>query len=80
METFNVKTHTDSSGKLTLELSTELQNRDVDVVIVLRPVSEEPVDAMGYPVGYFDETYGSFADEPIERGPQGDYEVRETLE
>ncbi len=36
-----------------------------------------PLDANGYPVGYFDSTFGSFASEPLERAEQGSLESRE---
>ena len=34
-------------------------------------------DEHGYPLGHFERTYGSFADEPLERPSQGELEVRE---
>lgn len=47
--------------------------RDAMQAIDTRP----PIDPMlgvenGYPVGYFAETAGAFADEPFERPPQGE--------
>lgn len=39
----------------------------------------ERLDALGWPVGFFEETYGSLADDPIERLPQGELEVREAI-
>jgi hypothetical protein len=36
--------------------------------------------APGWPPGFFERTYGSLADDPIERPPQGDYEVRDEIE
>lgn len=33
--------------------------------------------ANGYPPGYFDELEGVFADEPFERGPQGELPERQ---
>lgn len=39
------------------------------------PTPEE----LGWPPGYFEQTYGSLKDEPLERGPQGEYEVREEI-
>jgi len=38
------------------------------------------VTGRGWPLGFFERTAGSLADDPIERGPQGDFEVREPLE
>ena len=34
---------------------------------------------LGWPPGFFEETYGSFSDQPLVREPQGEYEVREEL-
>lgn len=36
--------------------------------------------ALGWSPGYFEETAGSLADDPLERGSQGEYEKREELE
>lgn len=37
-------------------------------------------EAPGWPPGFFERTYGSLADDPIERPPQGDFEVRDEIE
>ena len=42
-------------------------------------LSQSP-EARGWPPGFFDRTYGSLADDPIERPSQGDYEVRDEIE
>jgi len=80
METVKVRTHTDSSGTLRLELPTELVSRDIEVLVVFQPIQGGPFDDLGWPIGYFEETYGSFAADPLERGPQGEFETREPLE
>jgi len=33
----------------------------------------------GWPDGFFERTYGVFADNPIEREPQGEFEVRDAI-
>ena len=40
--------------------------------------NEEAVDDNGWPLGFFEETAGSCPD--LERPPQGEYEIRESLE
>ena len=80
METIKLKTHIDDSGTLRLELPTQLANQNVEVLVVLQPLQEEPRDALGWPIGYFDEVYGILADDPIERGDQGEFEKREPIE
>ena len=80
METIKLTTRIDSTGKLHLELPTKLANQQVEILIVLQPVKEEQTDETGWPVGYFEETYGICADDPIERGDQGTFEIREPIE
>ncbi len=67
MQTITLKAHTDYDCKLKLEIPTNLADHEVEVVLIVQPIKTVPVDAMGYPIGYFEETYGSFADEPLER-------------
>jgi prevent-host-death family protein len=37
-------------------------------------------ESQGWPRGYFEQTYGALADDPIERAAQGEYEEREALQ
>ncbi|MBE9058858.1 DUF2281 domain-containing protein [Sphaerospermopsis sp. LEGE 08334] len=37
-------------------------------------------EELGWPPGFFEETAGCLADDPIQRYPQGEYEEREQLE
>jgi hypothetical protein len=67
-----------------ISIPKELRNRNVEIIILpLDEISnvEETIerDANGYPIGFFEQTAGSLADDPIERAPQGDYEIREEL-
>ncbi len=41
-----------------------------------KPTSGE----LGWPLGYFEETYGSIQDEAFKRYPQGEAQIREALE
>lgn len=38
------------------------------------------VTGRGWPLGFFERTIGVLADDPIERGLQGEYELRESIE
>lgn len=40
----------------------------------------ERTESLGWPPGYFEQTYGILRDDPVERPPQGEFEVREVLE
>jgi hypothetical protein len=80
METIKLRAHIDSDGVLKLEMPTNFKNIDADVIVVLQPASEQETDALGWPIGYFEEVYGILADDPIERGAQGEFEEREPIE
>ena len=67
-----------------ISIPKEMRNRDVEIIIL--PLDEKAensdvvaVDKNGYPIGFFEETAGSLADDPIERAPQGDFESREEI-
>jgi hypothetical protein len=80
METIKVRTRLGEDGVLKLELATGMVNQEIEVLVVMQPLDSEPVDAMGYPIGYFEETYGSFADDPLARGDEPPLDVRDELE
>ena len=80
METIKLTTKIDNTGKLRLDLPTQLANRQVEVLVVLHPVEEEQTDELGWPIGYFEEMDAIEADDIIERGDQGTFEIREELE
>ena len=67
MQTITLKTRADSGGVVKLEVPTDLKDREVEIVLVIQPLDDEPLDDMGYPIGYFEATYGMFAEEPLSR-------------
>ncbi|MFN8487760.1 MAG: hypothetical protein U0350_09230 [Caldilineaceae bacterium] len=65
----------------TITVPPEFRQRRVELIIL--PLDESTVngqaaavDANGWPLGFFDETEGRWAGEPLAREPQGDYETR----
>jgi hypothetical protein len=75
MDAVKVRTYVGSDGILKLEIPVEISNIDYEVVITPRPkLSRNDW------LAFIDRTAGSLADDPIERPPQGDYEVREPIE
>ena len=80
METFKIKTHVGSDGILKLEVPVGVLDTDLEVLLVTQRIETEALDAMGYPIGYFDETYGSLADDPIERGEDLPPDIRDEIE
>lgn len=68
----------------TISVPEELQNRNVEVIIL--PLDAKngnlnsiELDDHGYPIGFFERTFGSIPDFP-EREPQGEFEQREEFE
>ena len=79
-------------SSLTLELEQALPHLDARTKTFVERVIREAIDlakanddhsapqqldANGYPPGYFESTFGSFAGEPLERASQGSYASRE---
>jgi|GEM_PF-3933091 hypothetical protein len=61
---------------------TSLSYEDLDVLVVVNPVSRQAPGITGRDLwlpGFFDSTAGAFRDEPLERGDQGGYQHREPL-
>jgi hypothetical protein len=67
MQTLTLKARSGKDGIVRLEIPTDKADNDLEIVVVIQAIKDEPLDAMGYPVGYFEETFGSFADNPLER-------------
>jgi hypothetical protein len=67
MDYIKFKAHVGDDGILKLQVPVGVVNQDLEVLVVIQPQESEVVDELGWPIGYFDETYGSLADDPIER-------------
>jgi len=83
MESIRLKSKVGADGILTLQVPTGLGNTKLEIILILQPVhtiSTQPIiDVLGWPSGFFEQTYGAFRDAPLERVEQGDYEQREGL-
>jgi hypothetical protein len=72
METFLLKRRVGQDGMLTIPIPDALRDKELEVLVVLQPVTTsdeaeiEKLDENGWPLGFFEETYGSLADDPIE--------------
>lgn len=80
MEAIKVTGHIGEDGVLRIEYPTRLVNRNLQVLLVLPDVEAIETDELGWRIGYFDETYASLSDDPIERPEQLPIETRDTLE
>lgn len=80
MEFLKLNIHIAEDGSVVLTLPPRFANQSYEALLVLKSTQPEEVDAMGYPIGYFERTYGSFADDPLERGEQLPISPRENWE
>ena len=75
MMTIPIKARIQPDGMLDRRLPTGLPESEVEVVVVIQPAESNST----WPEGFFEKTFGAFAEAPIERPPQGEFEVREPL-
>ena len=76
MKTINLKSRIGPDGILNLKIPTTEKEVDVEIVIVLQ--TKDKIKR-SWPAKFFEDTYGCFKNDPIERRPQGDYPAREQL-
>jgi len=73
----------DTPSIIHISIPEELQHHPVEVIIRALDDSTnneiKETDANGWPIGFFERTFGSIPDLP-ERESQGEYEERESLE
>jgi hypothetical protein len=80
MQTLTLKARSGKDGIVRLEIPTDKADREIEIVLVMQAIEDEPFDEMGYPIGYFEETFGMFADDPIERNQPPYPDVRDEIE
>jgi len=82
MVSFSVKARVKPDGSLQVAIPTGLPESDVDVLVVVRPVSatrDEGPTIGSWPRGFFEKTFGCLAEDPLVREPQLQHEAREKL-
>lgn len=86
MVSIQTRAHIGTDGRLDVQLPAEYREKNVNVTIIVEPVDADITDkpqerdANGWPIGFIERTYGSLADDPLERLPQGELEVREAID
>jgi hypothetical protein len=79
MKTMTLHVTSGKDGLLRVEIPAP-PNQAFDLVLVMQPAENEAVDDLGWPVGFFEETYGSLTDDPIDRGPELPLPIRDEIE
>jgi hypothetical protein len=77
MEAIKLKTHIGSDGLLRLEMPTSVADVDAEVLVVYN-VQRKRTQAEWE--AFIDETYGSLADDPLERPEELPLDVRDEIE
>lgn len=74
-----IRSHVGLDGVLQLKIPTEFKDTDLEVTVMFKPVtpvSKKTPEELGWPVGFFEKTAGSFQDEPLVRYSQGELQER----
>ncbi len=70
--------HVGRDGILKLSVPVGLSDVEVEVMIIVQPVTQpKPPDGLGWPPAFFEHTFGCLRDEPLVREMQGEYERRD---
>lgn len=87
MQTITLRSYVGKDGVLNLQVPTGLSDVQLEVVVTFQPIENktntylaEETDENGWPIGFFEETSGCLADDPISIDYEGDFEVRDELE
>ena len=82
MVSFSMKARVKPDGSLQVAIPTGLPESEVEVLVVVRPVSAAPEEGpaiASWPEGFFERTFGCLAEDPLVREPQPPHEAREKL-
>lgn len=79
METIKLRSYVGEDGVLKLEVPISVTDTELEVVLVVQPVREERAEQSEW-LAFLERTAGILADDPIDRPPQGGYDVREPVE
>lgn len=68
METIQVRSRSDADGILHLDVPVNL--KDAEFTVIIKAVKSDS-EGEGYPAGFFEQTYGSCQNDPIEADEEG---------
>ncbi|HIE00235.1 MAG TPA: hypothetical protein EYP59_08100 [Thiotrichaceae bacterium] len=79
MKTIRFTSQVSNDGILNLPLPDEMKGQNLDILVVLQPIQSSSTHENAWPPDFFEKTYGATAHDPIERPPQGEFEIRDIL-
>jgi hypothetical protein len=78
MNSMKLRSRVGADGVLNLRVPVGVTNAEVEVVVVFQLVepaqTPKTPEELGWPAGFFEQTAGAWAGEPLVRGDQGEYE------
>ncbi|MCF2152046.1 hypothetical protein IQ276_037745 [Desmonostoc muscorum LEGE 12446] len=84
MQSIKLCSHVGGDGILHLEIPVGITDKEMEVVVIYQQIEPsappKTPQELGWPAGFFEQTAGSLADDPIQRYPQGEHDTREPLE
>lgn len=81
MQSIKMRSRLGEDGILRLDIPLGMKDKEVEVMVIYQSVetgTKTPED-LGYPPGFFEQTYGSCQDDPIVIDYEGDFEEREEI-
>lgn len=83
MQSIKVVSRVGSDGILHLDVPVGMTNEELEVMVIFQPLKSsvqlEIPQASGWLPGFFEEVIGGWAGETLERGEQGEFEMRESI-
>jgi len=82
MITIPVRARVKPDGTLVVTVATGMPESEVEVLVVVNKLASGTPASQPkpWPAGFFGETYGVCASDPLYRAPQGEHEVRGVLQ
>jgi hypothetical protein len=83
MHSIQLKQRVGKDGILHLEIPVGMTDKEVEVMVIYQaletPIQQKTLENLGYPLDFFEQTYGSCADDPIVIDSEGEFEPREEI-
>jgi hypothetical protein len=83
MQSIKLRSRVGEDGILHLEIPVGITDKDLEVMVIFQPleplVQMKTPEELGWPAGFFEQTYGSCQDDPIVIDSEGVFEQREEI-
>jgi hypothetical protein len=83
MQSIKLCSHVGADGILHLEIPVGITDKEMEVMVIYQQIEPSTPtrtpEELGWPPGFFEQTYGSCQDDPIVIDYEGDFETREEV-